>query len=114
MGVVVVFIVDMLIVEYQWMVYVIEFWQMIKCYYIGDNGVYDIWDWWIFRDFYDWFVGDYFIDRCCLGWIGVGGLDVISGGVVFSGDNSVGVCGGVFQFFNKWVVVVDIEYFLFF
>lgn len=86
---------------------------MIKGYYVSNDGVYYIWDRWVVRYFDNGFVGDDFVDRCCLCRIGSCGLYVVLGCVGFLGDNCVGFGSGMFEFFNKWSIVVDIEYFLF-
>lgn len=56
MRLVIVFVVDVLFVEYGWLVLLVEFWEVVKCKYVGDDIGYDFGDWWVVGYFDDWFV----------------------------------------------------------
>lgn len=111
-GAAIAFIVDLLTIEHQRTAYFVDIWQAIKGYYVSNDGAYYIWDWRAARYFDNGFVGDDFVDRRCLRWIGLRGLHAAPGRAGFLGDNCAGFGSGTFEFFNKRLTAADTEHFL--
>lgn len=84
---------------------------MTKGYYASNDGVYYTWDWWVVRHPDNGPAGDDPADRCRSCWTGLCGSYVVLGCVGLLGDNCVGLGSGMPEPSNKWLIVVDIEYF---